>query len=228
MAQLPVFLDVYASSGNLNAEMKDIILHLAEVAAGPQDNELPAKKRTVSEQLMLCMEINGLSSQLTDEIKQKVQRLTQIILEQSLNAGQADIWSQLLLELHGVLSGFGNCVKPFQIIEAEALAAEAKAAEEAEEDAENHTDLGDDEELDFVDEEEDDELLCVEETRSQTLKGTKPARLRLIMPVGDGAEQELDLGNLFIATDKIGKSSKPDIKSSHVKKKVTSRGKAWL
>jgi len=47
------------------------------------------------------------------------------------------------------------------------------------------------------------------------------------MPVGDGTEQELDLGNLFIATDKLAKQNKPEIKSNTSKKKVVSRGKAW-
>ena len=146
IAQLPVFLDVYASTGNLNSEMKDIILHLAEVATGPEDNLLPEKNRTVSEELTICMEINGLSGQLPEDLKRKVQRLTQIILEQSLNTGKSDIWSQMLLELHGVLSGFGNSLKPYQILQAEALAAEEKAAaEEAEDEEESHMDLGEDE-----------------------------------------------------------------------------------
>jgi len=55
-------------------------------------------------------------------------------------------------------------------------------------------------------------------TDPNLLRGTRPARLRLIMPVGEGEEQELDLGNLFIATDGKSKTTNSHKKSVATRK----------
>jgi archaellum component FlaD/FlaE len=214
MSQLPVFLDVYATTGNLSPEMKENILHLAEVATNPgQDAETSDNNQGMSEHLRLCMEINGYAGPLPEEVKTKIQRLMEILLQQTAHASKADIWSELLLDLHGILTG--GCSSLRSILSVKQAAAEADVKDEAEDD---WTDDSDGEEEDGSDYSGDIETdyaePLTEEDLPGTLKGTRPARLRLVMPVGRGQEQELDLGNLFIASDK-----NPAVKKTVDKKK---------
>jgi len=75
--------------------MKEIILHLAEVATNPTlADETPENGQVISEQLKLCMEINRSSAQLPDDVKLKIQRLTELLLQQSIYYNRADIWSK--------------------------------------------------------------------------------------------------------------------------------------
>jgi hypothetical protein len=211
-AQLPVFLDVYATTGSLNPEMKEIILHLADVATNPAlADETPENGQVISEQLKLCMEINRSAGQLPDDIKLKIQRLTELLLQQSIYYNKADVWSMLLVDLHGILTGGGSSLRSLQSIN---LSPDKRinAADEVDEDEATESlnlKFGNDEPS-----EEEDQIVYEEPSREEPniLKGSRPARLRLIMPVGDGHEQELDLGNLFIAMD-----SKPKQGNGHKK-----------
>jgi hypothetical protein len=218
-AQLPVFLDVYATTGSLSAEMKEIILHLAEVATNPAlADETPENGQVISEQLKLCMEINRSSGQLPDEIKLKIQRLTELLLQQSIYYNKADVWSMLLVDLHGILTGGGSSLRSLQSLSQTVI----KRIEDCNDlDTEmNMEQEGNDLRPAKFEPDEEENIMYEEppKTDPNLLKGTRPARLRLILPVGDGQEQELDLGNLFIATDGKGKQDNGHKKSTSIRK----------
>jgi hypothetical protein len=180
--QLAAFLDVYAIGGNMSDEVKDVILHLAEVATDPVSEPPEGEKNPiVNEQISLCMEINSLSGQLPDELKKSIRHLTEILIQETIQRNKADIWSKLLLELHGIMAG--NTASLQYLVtresrEAEQLQKEQEALKKAEQ-------------------------LKAENSGQNTppKKTVKPAKLRLVLPGSDGSEQELDLGNLFIASD---------------------------
>jgi hypothetical protein len=195
MEQLAAFLDVYALGGNLPAEIKGVILHLAEVATDPvPEGKTGEKNQLANEQISLCMEINSLSGQLPPEMRSGIKRLTEIIIQQTTQQNKADIWSKLLLELHGILNGNGNALHSLSsdcgnnVIENE-----DSGLIEGGNDPAACKDIAD------VSKETEEE--SKPEEAPPPKKVTKPAKLRLVFPTGDGGEQELDLGNLFIATD---------------------------
>jgi hypothetical protein len=206
LAQLPTFLDVYATTGNLSQETRDTILNLAEVATDPVDEKPDNKNVMVTEEIALCMEINSLAGQLPPEYKEKLRRLTDLILRQSVYANKADVWSQLLLELHGILTGGGRSLQPLVV---------------------NKDTWKEDTEEDRV--EIPEESACEEESAGAVNeveeiskpRRAKPARLRLVLPVDGGAEQELDLGSLFISTDAFDSTS-PPAKKGNVRKNYIS------
>jgi hypothetical protein len=182
MEQLPVFLDLYAVSGNLSAETRDLILHLAEVAADPGlENKALDRNRLLNEQIGIFMEINGLSGPVPAELKENLRRLTELLIQQSFSTNKSNIWSQLILELHGILVGQGAGLRPF-------AASDVKAEKELE--------------SDIPDEVPPPEPVNTTPDAIPPKKKTvKPAKLRLVFPVNDGSEQELDLGNLFISSE---------------------------
>jgi hypothetical protein len=192
-AQLPAFLDIYATTGNLKDEMKTLILKLSEVTAEGEPELRTDKIARLNEELAICLEINGNSARLPADVKTKIQRLMELILKQSACLNKADSWSQLMLELHGILAGAAGAWEP---LATDALSLLDQKAQEADESRNDLDEPGVEEDL----------MPGVPDSgygngfSSRSMKG-QPARLRLIMPVGDGSEQELELGNLFIATD---------------------------
>jgi hypothetical protein len=216
MTQLPVFLDVYATSGYLTEDMKDNILHLADLATDDEDDEGgSASRKAFNEQLSICMEIGSFSGEVPAEIRTRIRRLSELILQQNAYSNKADIWSQMLLKLHGILINGGGPVQPVNLVKRldkqepvpeiasieEVPATDAGAELNGEDvDAALSQEDGLDEITAEMEEEEPEEEM-EEEGISPAVKNCWPAKLRLILPVGDGAEQELDLGNLFIASD---------------------------
>ena len=75
-----------------------------------------AKREIGSERLPAFLEVYGISGHLSLELKEVIMNLADITSEQPAEANAADVWSQSLLELHGVLAG-GDApfhpVKPF-------------------------------------------------------------------------------------------------------------------
>jgi hypothetical protein len=185
--QLPIFLDVYALGGSLSREIKEVILHLAEVTADSTLNKHEGDNtRVINAQISLCMEINSLSASLPDELRQGVRRLTEILIEQTVQRNKADIWSELLLKLHGILSGNTSSLHSLVTRKKNEEQSLLEQAENMQEESSS--------EIDSSSVEKTEEL--VDEKKS-----IKPAKLRLVLPGNDGNEQELDLGNLFIASD---------------------------
>jgi len=64
-----------------------------------------AKKEIGSEQLATFLEIYGISGHLSPELKEVILHLMEITEQQETDANAAEIWSQLTLELHGILMG---------------------------------------------------------------------------------------------------------------------------
>jgi len=218
VSQLPVFLNVYATTGKLSPEMKEIILHLAEVATNPSlAEDTQENGQIIGEQLKLCMEINRASAQLPDDIKLKIQRLTELLLQQSIQYNKADVWSSLLVDLHGILSGGGAPLRSIQSF-APIQFTDAESKNKAEKQVQDELDNPDDIDDENLDEDVDFELAEPVKNNANTLQGKRQARLRLIMPTNDGEEQSLDLGNLFIATDSVPKPVSRNIKANSLRK----------
>jgi hypothetical protein len=210
VAQLSVFLDVYATTGNLAQETKETILHLAEVATDPAiETGTTEKTGMVTEEIAICMEINALAGQLPPEYKEKIRRLTELVLRQTVYANKADIWSQLLLELHGILTGGGTTLQPLGLLK-------NQVKEEGEE---TQAELDGEQGAESTGEGELDEQPEIEEVPIS--KSVKPARLRLVLPSNNGVEQELDLGSLFISTEAPEKPETP-VKKNNGHKNIVS------
>ena len=64
-----------------------------------------AKKEIGSEQLPTLLEVYGISGHLAPELKEVIMHLADIASEQSTDANAAEIWSRLISELHGILTG---------------------------------------------------------------------------------------------------------------------------
>lgn len=182
MEQLPVFLDLYAVSGNLSAETRELILHLAQISADPgTEGKTIDRNRLLNEQIGIFMEISGLTGPVSAELKENLKRLTELLIKQSFATNKSSIWSQLLLELHGILVGQGTNMRPL-------MGTDVKEEEWAE--ANSSQEVPPPEPVEAA----------AEETAPKK-KTVKPAKLRLVFPVNDGSEQELDLGNLFISSE---------------------------
>jgi len=63
------------------------------------------KKEIGIEQLPVLLEVYGISGHLSPELKEVILHLADIIEPQSENANLSGTWSQLILELHGILTG---------------------------------------------------------------------------------------------------------------------------
>ena len=66
-----------------------------------------AKKEIGHEQIPVFLEVYGISGHLAPELKEAILHLSEIASEQSEDARTAEIWSQSMLSLHGILTG-GN------------------------------------------------------------------------------------------------------------------------
>ncbi|MFC1967490.1 hypothetical protein ACFLV2_02510 [Chloroflexota bacterium] len=64
-----------------------------------------AKRELGSEQLPAFLEVYGISGHLSPELKEIIIHLADITSEGSQEASVAEIWSKLMLELHGILTG---------------------------------------------------------------------------------------------------------------------------
>jgi hypothetical protein len=214
--QMPVFLDVYATTGHLTPEVKDTILHLVEISKEMDNTDQLVKKHLIiSEQTNICLEMNRLAGAGTiqPELNAKIQRLTELVLQQAANSNKADIWSKLILELHSILTEGGNGFRQMESF-VPATASEKCEGIPGSGDAECQADPEDMEDAMQSEEYFPDEVLEPDDTPMTTLRSSKAARLRLVMPVGDGKEQELDLGSLFIATEGKPKDGNTSNKST--------------
>jgi hypothetical protein len=64
-----------------------------------------AKKEIGREQMSTLLEVYGVSGHLSPELKEVILHLAEITSEQAEDASKAEIWSQCLLSLHGILTG---------------------------------------------------------------------------------------------------------------------------
>jgi len=61
------------------------------------------------------LEVYGISGHLSPELKEVILHLVDITSEQSEGASTAEIWSQSMLSLHGILTGGDAPLHPIQI-----------------------------------------------------------------------------------------------------------------
>ena len=73
-----------------------------------------AKKEIGEEQLPTFLEVYGVSGHLSPELKESILQLCDITTEQPEAASRADIWSQSMLSLHGILTGGDAPLYPFK------------------------------------------------------------------------------------------------------------------
>ena len=64
-----------------------------------------AKREIGGEQLAIFLEVYGISGHLYPELKEVILRLADISSDQSAEPNTAEIWSRLISELHGILTG---------------------------------------------------------------------------------------------------------------------------
>jgi len=104
--QLPVLLDVYNISGELAPELREIILHLADVIEEkqPVDGSAGVYLGFFRNELSGFLDGYCKSGQLTPEMMDKVLCFIDATVMRTAE-NKADVWGELLLELQGILIG---------------------------------------------------------------------------------------------------------------------------
>ncbi|MCX7912275.1 MAG: hypothetical protein N2506_04865 [Dehalococcoidales bacterium] len=127
-----------------------------------------AKKEVGYERLPILLEIYGISGHLSPEMKETILHLAEITGDSVDTENNADVWSQVLLSLHGILTGGDAPRHP--IIPSSLLAREnaappqGKPEEPAGEQPENE--------------------------KEEAKESSTPFKLKLVFPNGDGKEKE--------------------------------------
>lgn len=164
--QLAAFLDVYGPQGALPPETRQLILQLAEVIDTSNDETTPSASffaLLIREQLSALLEVRASSSQISPELKDSIMNLVSMMAEPPPRDKPADVWSRLILELHGIIS-YGDAPIPPPVFRPGAPAGEILQPVAAK------------------------GKLATAAGKYKTPK--KPMRLKLIMPVGKGVEKE--------------------------------------
>jgi hypothetical protein len=73
-----------------------------------------AKREIGDEQLPSFLEVYGISGHLSPELKDVIMNLSEITSEQPGDANKAEIWSQSMLSLHGILMGGDAPLRPIK------------------------------------------------------------------------------------------------------------------
>jgi hypothetical protein len=104
--QLPVFLEIYTIGGTVSSELKEVILRLAEVTDDNFESGETRKSfgKLFGDQLASILEICQASGQLSPEMKQAILRLADLA-DMREKSSKTEIWSRLILELHGIIDG---------------------------------------------------------------------------------------------------------------------------
>ncbi|RLC70962.1 MAG: hypothetical protein DRI26_06100 [Chloroflexi bacterium] len=67
-----------------------------------------ARREVGHEQLATFLDVYGISGHLCPEVREVILQLAEVTAEELAERDAADVWSRLLLELHGILSGGGT------------------------------------------------------------------------------------------------------------------------
>ncbi len=73
-----------------------------------------ARRAIGAEQLPIFLEMYGISGHLSPELKEVILHLADIAATEPADASAAEIWSQLILELHGILAGDNSPLYPLR------------------------------------------------------------------------------------------------------------------
>ena len=110
--QLSTLLDVYSTTGYLCPELKQVILHLGNVIIEPsEDVDTRVWERMIKEQLSRFLEVYSVTGQITPELKEGILHLVDTTAQLPREDNKADVWSRLILELHGILTVDGIPVR---------------------------------------------------------------------------------------------------------------------
>lgn len=192
--QLATFLEMHSVNGYLSPEVKEGIMRFASVMAKQAStaNTASVWNQLMGEQLATFLEVHSANGQLSPEVKEGVLRFISAmapqppignkeadVTPQSAERNVADVWSQLILELHGILTGGGALLKALSQFQDgvgnKAEAAEIKAGEGSVEALKR---LGKDEPVKPAEE--------------------KPVTLKLVLPASGGVEKEFSIGKFSI------------------------------
>ncbi len=193
--QLATFLEVHSVNGHLSPEIKQSILHFASVIAEQASDARTAGvwNQLMSEQLATFLEMHSASGRLSPEVKEGVLRFIGTMASrpdesneadmtpQSAERNVADVWSRLILELHGILSGGGT---PLQLLVPFQDGAENEAGGESE--VKEYS-------IEGPVRLEKDELVPPKEDKSGRLGEDKPVILKLVLPTTGGVEKEFSI-----------------------------------
>jgi len=89
-----------------------------------------AKKEIGEDQLPVFLEVYGISGHLSPELKEVIIHLAEIAAERPDGIGNAEVWSQSMLSLHGILTGGDAPLHPVIPSLNEAISEEEPAEEE--------------------------------------------------------------------------------------------------
>ncbi len=193
--QLATFLEVHSVNGHLSPEIKQSILHFASVIAEQASDARTAGvwNQLMSEQLATFLEMHSANGRLSPEVKEGVLRFIGTMASrpiesdeadmtpQSAESNVADVWSQLILELHGILSGGGT---PLQLLVPFQDGAENEAGGESE-----VKEYG----IEGPVRLEKDELVPPKEDKPGREEEDKPVTLKLVLPTTGGVEKEFSI-----------------------------------
>ena len=122
-----------------------------------------AKKEIGDEQLPTFLEVYGIGGNLSPDLKEVILHLAEITSEQSADASTTDIWSQLILELHGILVEGGLSLQPVNpLCNMSEIIGENTAEQE-------------------------------EVNEEEKPPKNKPLKLKVVYPQADGSEQEFTI-----------------------------------
>jgi hypothetical protein len=114
-AELPLEEETPMEYAKINAEASQAIPKV-NLLANLIGWVAKAKKEIGSEQIPTFLEVYGISGHLSPELKEVILQLAEITSEQPENANIAELWSQSMLSLHGILTGGDaplQTVRPF-------------------------------------------------------------------------------------------------------------------
>jgi len=192
--QLATFLDVHSVNGHVSPEVKKGILHFASVMVKQSQDAHTAGawNQLMSGQLATFLEVHTANGLLSPEVKEGVLRFIDVMVPKPVENNEvdlapepvernvADVWSRLILELHGILSGGSTLLHPLAPAQdATESEAEVGDSEVKEDSAKEPTGL------------EADKLRKPQEEKSMTLK--------LVLPDSDGVEKEFGIEKLSIS-----------------------------
>jgi len=207
--QLATFLEMHSVNGHLSPEAKEGIMRFASVMAkqASDANTASVWNQLMGEQLATFLEVHSANGQLSPEVKEGVLRFISAMAPQPIGSKEADVtpqsaernvadvWSQLILELHGILTGGGALLKALSQLQDgvgnEAEAAEIKAEEGSVE-----------------------APIRLEKDKPVKPAVEKPVTLKLVLPASGGVEKEFSIGKFSInltteagGDDSLGQSS---------------------
>jgi hypothetical protein len=137
-----------------------------------------ARKDIGPEQIPVFLEVYGLSGYLSPEFKEVIMHLADMTEERTEPASYAEIWSQLMLSLHGILTG-GDIPQHPLMPSPNETKNEVRQAEE--------------------------EIIEVDKPGEKS--GEKPVKLKLVLPDSDGKGQEFCIDLTPEAGGKVTKDS---------------------